>query len=145
MAGMGIAPPQWLKPVQNRGKYFWTVRLISKICPRIITSKIVFLESVTFQLHTRMLNSQPAQSLKSYGHFSDLRVEIALRHRHAVKRRFFRVKRIQQSTASERTTRLGMGIASSYGGGGGWQRRVVKDITTFHQDWLIIANKCVGA
>ena len=33
-------------------------------------SKIVFLESVTFQFHARMLSSEVAQSLKSYGHFS---------------------------------------------------------------------------
>ena len=44
--------------------------------------KIVFLESVTFQLHARMLSSEVAQSLKSHGHFSDLEVGIALRHRH---------------------------------------------------------------
>ena len=31
-----------------------------------------FLESVTFQFHARMLSSEIAQSLKSYGHFSDL-------------------------------------------------------------------------
>ena len=37
-----------------------------------------FLESVTFQFHARMLNSEDAQSLKSYGHFSDLGVGIAL-------------------------------------------------------------------
>ena len=48
----------------------------------IIRSKIVFLESVTFQFHARMLSSEVAQSLKSYGHFSDLGVGIALGHRH---------------------------------------------------------------
>ena len=42
----------------------------------------MFLESVTFQFHARMLSSEVAQSLKSYGHFSDLGVEIALSHRH---------------------------------------------------------------
>ena len=36
-----------------------------------------FLESVTFQLHARMLSSEVAQSSKSYGHFSDLGVGIA--------------------------------------------------------------------
>ena len=40
------------------------------------------LESATFQFHARMLSSEVAQSLKSYGHFSDLGVEIALSHRH---------------------------------------------------------------
>ena len=39
--------------------------------------EIVFLESVTFQFHARVLSSQVAQSLKSYGHFSDLGVETA--------------------------------------------------------------------
>ena len=34
--------------------------------------KIFFLQTVTFQLHTRMLSSQVAQSLKSYGHFFSL-------------------------------------------------------------------------
>ena len=54
----------------------WTI--ISKTCPGIIRSKIVFfIESVTFQLHARMLSPQPAQSLKSLnGHFSGLGVEI---------------------------------------------------------------------
>ena len=41
-----------------------------------------FLESVTFQLHAHMLSSEIAQSLKSYGHFSDPGVGIALSHRH---------------------------------------------------------------
>ena len=45
-------------------------------------SKIVFLESVTFLFHARMLSSEVAQSLKSYGHLSDLGVGIALSHRH---------------------------------------------------------------
>ena len=41
-----------------------------------------FLESVAFQFHTLMLSSEVAQSFKSYGHFSDLKVGIALSHRH---------------------------------------------------------------
>ena len=45
-----------------------------------------FLESVTFQFHARMLISEVAQSLKRYGYFSDLEVEIALSHRHVEKR-----------------------------------------------------------
>ena len=38
----------------------------------IIRSKIVFLESVTFQFHARMLSSEVAQSLKSYDFFRTL-------------------------------------------------------------------------
>ena len=72
-------------------------------CRGVIRSKIFFLESVTFQFHARILSSEVAQSIKSYGHFSDLGVGIALSHRHVV---FFRVKQIHQSTASEWTTRL---------------------------------------
>ena len=87
----GLASPRF-QP-QNRGKFLWTV--------------IGFLESVTFQLHIRMLSSQHAHSLKSYRHFSDLGFGIALSHRHV---EFFRVKQIHQSTASERTTRLGPDI-----------------------------------
>ena len=37
-----------------------------------------FIESVTFQLHVRMLSSEVAQSLKGYGLFLDLVVEIAV-------------------------------------------------------------------
>ena len=44
--------------------------------------KNIFLESVTFKFHTRMLSSEVALSLKSYGHFSDPGVGIALSHRH---------------------------------------------------------------
>ena len=72
-----FSPSSWnrfqpqIDPVQN-----WTI--ISKTCPRIIRSKIVFfIESVTFQLHARMLSPQPAQSLKSLNrHFSGLGVKI---------------------------------------------------------------------
>ena len=56
----------------------WTV--INKTSGRIIGSKKFFLGSVAFQLHARMLSSEVAQSLKSYGHFSDLVVEIAHRY-----------------------------------------------------------------
>ena len=48
----------------------------------IIRSKIFFLESETIQLNARMLSSEVAQSLNSYGHFSELGVEIALSHPH---------------------------------------------------------------
>ena len=48
----------------------------------VIRSKMFLLESVTFQFHARMLSSEVAQSLKSYGHFSDLGVGIAVSHRH---------------------------------------------------------------
>ena len=69
-----------IDPIQDRGTFLWTV--ISKTCPRIIRAKIDFLKSVTFQFHARVLSSQLAQSLKSYGLFLDLGVEIALSHRH---------------------------------------------------------------
>ena len=51
----------------------------------VIRSKIAFLESVTFQFHARMLSSEVAQSLKSYGDFSDLRdgVPLSRKGRHA--------------------------------------------------------------
>ena len=39
-------------------------------------------ESVACQSHAPLLRSEVAQSSKSYGHFSDLRVEIALSRRH---------------------------------------------------------------
>ena len=42
----------------------------------------IFFKSVTFQFRARMLSSEVAKSLKSYGHFSDLVVEIALSHHH---------------------------------------------------------------
>ena len=51
--------------------------------PRLIRSKIGLLESATFQLQDRMLSSFFAQSLTSYGNFSDLGVEIAFSHRYA--------------------------------------------------------------
>ena len=69
--------PQCLKQVSatdwHRTKS-WDISLavISKTCTGIIRSKIVFLESVTFQLHARMLSSEVAQSLKSYGNFRTL-------------------------------------------------------------------------
>ena len=43
-----------------------------------------FLESVTFHVHAHMLSTEVAQSLKSYGHFSDLEVGVALSHRHVI-------------------------------------------------------------
>ena len=67
-------------PVQNRGKFLWTV--ISKTCPRIIRSKLVVLESEKFRLYACMPSSTHAQLLNSFGHFSELGVEIALSHRH---------------------------------------------------------------
>ena len=78
--GMGFyprpSPSGWnrfqpqIDPVQNRGTFLWTV--ISKICPRIIRSKIWFLETVTFQSHAHMLICQPAQSLKVMDIFQTL-------------------------------------------------------------------------
>ena len=60
--------------------------VIPKTWPRIIRLKIVLLESVTFRLRYRMLSSLVAQSLQSYGHFSNLGVEIAMSQRHVEKR-----------------------------------------------------------
>ena len=51
--------------------------------------KCFFLESVTFRLKGRMLSLFSAQSLKMYGHFWDLGVEIALSHRYVEKRLLF--------------------------------------------------------
>ena len=73
-------------PVQNRGTFIWTI--ISKTWPPLIRSPIGLLESVTFQLHDRMLSLFVATSLKSYGHFSYLGVQIAPSHRHVEKRSF---------------------------------------------------------
>ena len=56
-----------------------------------------FLESVTLQLRGRMLSSFFTQSLKEYGHFSNLGVEIALSHRHVKNLDFLGIKRMQQS------------------------------------------------
>ena len=53
-----------------------------------------------------MLSLFSAQLLKSYGHFFGLGVEIARSHRYVEKRQFFRVRRIQQSRASMRTSQL---------------------------------------
>ena len=46
----------------------------------------MFSESVAFQLRDRLLNLFSAQLSKSYGHFSELVVEISLSHRHVDKR-----------------------------------------------------------
>ena len=54
-----------------------------------------------------MLNSISTKSITRYGQFSNLWSEIALSHRLVENRWCFRVKRIQQSTASEWTSRLG--------------------------------------
>ena len=67
----------------------------NKTSGRIIRSKIVYLESVAFQLHAHMLSSKVAQS------FFRLR-GLDLSHRHVC---FFWVEQIHQSMASERTTR----------------------------------------
>ena len=77
--------------IQNHGTFRWTV--IGPIKDLALNNQI------TFRLLDPMLSSFSALSLKSYWHFLDLGVEIALSHRHVE-------KRIQQSTASERTSRL---------------------------------------
>ena len=80
LAPEGDSFQQQTDPLQNRGTFLQTV--ISETSPRIISQKYIFLESVTFQFHARMLSSQLVKSLISYGHLSDLEVEIALDHRH---------------------------------------------------------------
>ena len=57
-----------IAPMQNLGTFIYTV--ISKTWPRLISSPIDWLKSVTYQLHARMLSSFVTQWLKSYGHFS---------------------------------------------------------------------------
>ena len=59
-----------------------SLEVINRTSGRIIRSKIVFLESMTFQVYARMLSSKVAQSLKCYGYISDRGVRIALSHRH---------------------------------------------------------------
>ena len=54
-------------PIQNRGTFPWTAT--SETWHRLISSPMGELESVTFQLHARMLSSLVAQSLKSNVHF----------------------------------------------------------------------------
>ena len=69
---------EWFALKQTRGRCLWTV--ISKIWPWLVMSKIGLLESVTFQLQDRMVSLYSAQSLKSYGQFPHLAVEIAIGH-----------------------------------------------------------------
>ena len=92
-----------LKAINNKGETFIST-VISKTWPRIISSKRVFLESVTFQLRHRMFSTFLSQSLKSYGHFSDLSLSVTAMLENVD---FFQLKRKKQSTASERTSRLG--------------------------------------
>ena len=56
-------------------------------------------KSVALQLQGRLLSSFSAQSLNSYGHFSDLVVEIALSHRYDEKSCFFSGKTNKPYTA----------------------------------------------
>ena len=64
-------------------------------------SKIVFLESVTFQFHARMLSSEVAQSLKNYGHFSDhvFKLTVGRDRSQSPSCWIFRVKQIHPSAA----------------------------------------------
>ena len=71
-----------LTPYKILGHFFTR----SNTCPRIIRSKIVFLESGTFQLQGRMLSSFSAQSLKCYEYLSDPGGENSLSHCHVEKR-----------------------------------------------------------
>ena len=94
-----IAPVDWPRTKS------WDISLDSHIWKyrSIITSKIVFLESVTFQFHAHTLSSEVAQSRKSYGHFCG---PWGRDRSQSPPCWFFRVKHIHQSTASERTTQL---------------------------------------
>ena len=82
---------------------------------------IGLLKLATFQLQDRMFSSFSAQSLKRYGHFSDLKVEIALISITAMLKNvdfFFggggeRVP-VQQSTTSERSSRLATTCRPTY-------------------------------
>ena len=68
-----------------------------------IRSKKVFLRISNISVPCPQAQLRGCTVIKICGHFSDLVVEIALSHLHV---EFLRVKRIHQSTASERTTRL---------------------------------------
>ena len=72
--------------------------------------KIFFLESVTFQFHVRMLSSKVTQSLKSYKTFFEL---WGRDRSQSPPCWIFRIKQINQSTVSERTTRLTLICTSS--------------------------------
>ena len=79
-----------IDPVQNCETFPWAV--ISKTCPRIIRSKIFFrISNISVRAYMPACSAltQVAHLLKSYGHLSDLGVEITLSHRHVD---FFRVK-----------------------------------------------------
>ena len=75
-----------------------------------------FLESVTFQFHARMLSSEVAQSLKSYGHFSygHFFWPWGRDRSQSPPCWIFRVKQIHPSTASERTTRQYRPLSSQH-------------------------------
>ena len=89
--------------LQSGGTLLWA--LTSKTCPRIIRSKICLFRISNISATRSQLSSFSAQSLKRYGHCSDLGVEKALCHRHVEKRWFIRMKQVHQSTASQRTSR----------------------------------------
>ena len=84
-----------LRPYKIVGPFFvrWYLRLIvsiNQVANRLIRNSN-YMIACSADLSHRLL--------KSYGHFSDLMVEIALNHRHFEKRWFPRVKRMQQSMA----------------------------------------------
>ena len=76
-------PSHRLRPLKKVEILFELV--ISMSWSRIIRSIKGLLESPAFTLLHRMLSSFVATPLKSYLHFSDLGVEIALGHRHVKK------------------------------------------------------------
>ena len=67
-SGWNRFQPQ-IDPVQNSGTF---LRTVIEDLPSNNQVENSFVESVSVQSHVLMLTSQPAQSLKSYGHFRTL-------------------------------------------------------------------------
>ena len=89
-----------IDPVQNCVTFLWTV--ISNR-PRIIRSKIVFFRISNISVTRPHAQLRVFTLIKKFQTYFGQWVGIALSHHHV----FFRVNQIQQSTASEWTTRLG--------------------------------------
>ena len=95
----------WFQPqivaVQNRGTFLWTV--ISKTCPQIIRSKIVFFRSSNISVpcpHAQLTGRTVIKKLWTF--FGPWGWD----HSQSPTCWIFQVKPIHQSTASVRTTRL---------------------------------------
>ena len=80
-------------PLRNRENYPWTD--ICTTWSQLISSPKALLESVTFQLHDRMLSLSVATPIKRYGHFSDIGVDIVPCLNDVEKLSLSRVKRMQ--------------------------------------------------